>query len=283
MTARVLLTGATGFVGRQVLRALEQYGARVTAVVRAEREEDLAPSPAIERIIATPALFEEPADWWAQACDGVDCVVHVAWYAEPGKYLMSPQNLGCLAGTLALAQGAIDVGVSRMVGVGTCFEYNLTAADLSVSTPLNPTTPYAAAKAATYLALSRILPQQGVSFAWCRLFYLYGEGEDGRRLVPYVRAQLAKGEAAELSHGLQVRDFLDVEEAGRRIAAAALSSLEGAINICSGAPITVRELVEEIAGPFGRNDLLRFGDRPENVLDPPRVVGVPTPIPYPQT
>jgi dTDP-6-deoxy-L-talose 4-dehydrogenase (NAD+) len=206
----------------------------------------------------------------------------VAWYAEPGKYLNAPQNLTCLSGTLALAQGAIDAGVSRFVGVGTCFEYDLSGGDLSVSTPLNPTTAYAGAKAAAFMALSRILQPLEMTFAWCRLFYLYGEAEDPRRLTAYVRAQLEKGEPVELSHGAQIRDFMDVRDAGRVIANTALGHVEGAVNVCSGRPITVRQLVETIADEFGRRDLLRFGARPENLLDPLRVVGVPTAIPQPE-
>ncbi len=92
------------------------------------------------------------------------------------------------------------------------------------------------AKAAAFTALSQSLPQQGVAFAWCRLFYLYGEGEDARRLVPYLRAKLAAGEPAELTSGRQIRDYLDVREAGRLIVETALGAIQGPVNICSGVP-----------------------------------------------
>jgi len=65
-----------------------------------------------------------------------------------------------------------------------------------------------------------------------------------------------------------------VEEAGRMIADVALGHSEGAVNICSGTPVTVRELAESIADEYGRRDLLRFGARPDNPFDPPKVVGV---------
>jgi len=82
------------------------------------------------------------------------------------------------------------------------------------------------------------------------------------------------GEPAELSSGSQVRDFLDVREAARMIVDVALGSQEGPVNICSGKPVTVRELAERIADDFGRRDLLRFGARPDNPVDPACVVGV---------
>lgn len=268
----LLITGATGFVGRQVHAALAKRDAPVRVVIRRGTEARLI--AAAERVVTTADLFLEPAAWWARACAGINTVVHAAWYAEPSKYLHSPKNADCVTGTLALAAGAADAGVRRFVGIGTCFEYDVTAGRLSTQTPLKPATPYAEAKVAAFHALSALLPARRASFAWCRLFYLYGDGEDERRLVPYLRRQLAAGEAAELTRGQQVRDFLDVREAGRMIADVALGAANGPVNICSGIPITVRTLAERIADEYGRRDLLRFGARADNSFDPPYVVGV---------
>ena len=192
-----------------------------------------------------------------------------------GTYpLTSEKNLDCLAGTLALARGAARAGVGRFVGAGTCFEYDLSGGDLAVDTPLDPLTPYAAAKASAFLTLGKWLPAQGVRFLWARLFYLYGEGEDARRLVPYLHQQLAAGEVAELTSGTQVRDFIEVKDAAQLIVSDAFSTREGATNIASGTGITVRELAERIADGYGRRGLLKFGARAENLTDPPRVVGL---------
>lgn len=275
MTGTVLLTGATGFVGRQVLRALLQRGVSVSVVVRTGSTTRLQEAAQLAGIIQSDDLFAEDSRWWVRTCEGVDTVVHAAWYAEPGKYLTSERNLDCLVGTLQLAKGAALSGMRRFVGVGTCFEYAQEEAPLSIGSRLHPLTPYAGAKAAAFLALAQSLPQQGVEFAWCRLFYLHGAGEDARRLVPYLRERLAAGRVAELTRGTQVRDFLDVAEAGRGIAETALSTLQGPTNICSGQPVTVRQLAERIADEYGRRDLLRFGARPDNLVDPPFMVGVP--------
>lgn len=274
MTGVVLLTGATGFVGRQVLRALAERGFRVRAVVRNGKQSQLSTLKNIETVVTTPDIFAENADWWKEVCTGIDTVIHVAWYAEPGKYLQSAKNLDCLTGTLHLAKGAAQARVRRFIGIGTCSEYDLTEGMLSVDTPLRPLTPYAGSKAAAFMALSQWLPHQNVEFAWCRLFYLYGEGEDARRLAPYLRAKLATGEPAELTSGNQIRDFLDVRDAGRMIAEIALSNENGPVNICSGIPITVRQFAEQIADEYGRRDLLKFDIRPNNLFDPLCVVGV---------
>ena len=274
MNRITLLTGATGFVGRQVFRALGEQGAMVRLVVREDKKGQLANVQAVESIVYSPDLFAEDATWWANVCRGVDTVVHVAWYAEPGQYLESAKNLDCLIGTLEMAKGSAQAGVKRFIGVGTGCEYELSSGLLSVQTPLRPLTPYAASKAAVFMALSQCLPQQGVEFAWCRLFYLHGEGEDARRLVPYLRVKLTAGESAKLTSGRQIRDFLDVREAGQMIAETALGHQQGPVNICSGNPITVRQLAERIADEYGRRDLLAFGERPDNLIDPPCVVGV---------
>ncbi len=136
----------------------------------------------------------------------------------------------------------------------------------------------AQAKAACYQILGSVLPDAGMAFAWCRLFYLHGEGENPARLVPYLCERLAAGEPALLSSGRQIRDFLDVRIAGQLLARAALSDVTGPVNICSGRGVTVAELATAIAEEYGRVDLLRFGARPDNLTDPPCVIGEPTVI-----
>lgn len=267
----ILLTGASGFVGRQILRALQVRGRAVRVVVRDAKKVQNAKESAVE-VVTSPDLFAENAAWWADVCRDIDTVIHAAWYVEPGQYLQSSKNHECFLGTLRLAEGAERASVRRLVGIGTCFEYDLNFGYLSIATPLKPSTPYAKAKADTFAALSKCLRESGIEFAWCRLFYLFGEGEDARRLVPLLHAKLGVGEPVELSSGTQIRDYLDVRDAGRMIADAALGSIQGPVNICSGKPITVREIAEKIADEYGRRDLLRFGARLDH--DPPCVVGV---------
>ena len=269
---RVLLTGGTGFVGRQILTRLLARNCDVRLVVR----KPLIGVSAVEQVLVED-LFTLSHDTLKELCLDIDIVIHAAWYAVPSKYLTATENLSCLTGTLRLAQAAIEAGVTRFVGIGTCFEYDLSAGYLRTNTRLAPTTLYGSCKASAFLALSSLFLNNNQSFAWCRLFYLYGEGEDKRRLVPYIRARLEAGETAELTEGKQLRDYLDVCDAGRFVADAALGALEGAINVCSGVPISVAELAYRIADEFGRRDLLGFGARDYSPDDPHCVFGEPDP------
>lgn len=262
-------------MGSQILKALLELNVLVRCIVREGSVSKLpTQSDLLESLVFTKDLFNENEEWWEKSLQNVDTVIHAAWYAEHGKYLQSPKNIDCLQGTLRLAKGAARAGVRRMVGIGTCAEYQTSSQKLTTETPLNPLSPYAAAKAAAFLFLSQWLPHQGIEFAWCRLFYLYGEGEDKRRLVPYIRSQLSSGKPAELSHGAQILDYMDVKQAGFEISKIVVGNISGAVNICSGIPLTVRELAEKIADEYDRRDLLFFGAKPPIHCDPPCIVGV---------
>ena len=268
---QVLLTGGTGFVGRQILARLLERNCEVRLAVR--KPHDILAT--VEQVVVED-LFMASQDELERLCKGIDLVIHAAWYAVPGKYLTADENLICLSGTLEFAKAAQRSGVSRFVGVGTCFEYDLAEGYLRTNTKLSPATLYGACKAAAFLSLVQLMRCGGQSFAWCRLFYLFGHGEDERRLVPYIRTQLAAGKTAELTSGKQIRDYINVVEAGRQIADVSLGDLEGPLNICSGTPVTVADLARSIADEYGRRDLLAFGAREETLGDPLCVFGEPS-------
>ena len=274
MNELVLLTGSTGFVGRHVLNALLSRKIFVRLIMRGKAE-NMPNSEYIESIIYSDDIFSESSNWWTSVSSGVTLVIHLAWYTEPGKYLNAIENLDCLSGTLRLAQGAVASGVRKFVGIGTCFEYKLGGLPLSIETELQPLSIYASTKAAAYQTLLAFFKRSEIVFLWCRLFYIFGDGEDGRRLVPYVKRRLEAGEFVELSSGTHVRDYMNVRDAAESIVFLALGEHQGAVNICSGRPITIRKFVETIADQYGARHLLRFGARVDLDSEPGFVVGVP--------
>ena len=267
----VLLTGATGFVGRQIHRALIARGHGVRAAIRRGTAGRLA-APA--DIVETDNLFGEDAPWWTHACAGVDAVIHAAWYVEHGRYSDAAENAACVTGSFALAQGASKAGVRHVIGIGTCMEYRLPGTRIGIDTALEPQNFYAACKLSTYHQWRQWFAIEDVAFSWARLFYLHGEGEDPRRLAAYLHRSLASGERASLSAGTQIRDFLDVRDAAAMIASIVDSGQTGPVNICSGQAITIRAFAEDIADSYGRRDLLDFGSAPLRPSDPAAVVGL---------
>jgi dTDP-6-deoxy-L-talose 4-dehydrogenase (NAD+) len=273
---KVLVTGGTGFVGRKLVGRLDSLDVELVLPVREQSRQGLPVLRAGHEVLHTEDLFAETPARLLEMCSGVDVVVHGAWSLEPGQYLESPNNFDCLEGTVRLGEAAALAGVSRFVGIGTCFEYEMDTRPIETGSRLLPLNSYAATKALSFLLLRDIFSQTATEFAWCRLFYLLGEGEDPMRLGEFVRSRLAAGKSCSLSHGNQVRDYMDVADAAESIAKVATGRQVGEINICSGVGRSVRQIVESIADEFERRDLLLFGDREESGFDPPYLVGVPT-------
>ncbi len=265
---RVLLTGATGFIGSHVARVLVRAGHETYAVIRPTshrwRIQDI-----VERLIVVPgdlssldAIDERLAEIRPELC------LHLAWYVEPGKYLNSVENVTSLRASLDLAARLARLGCRRFVATGTCFEYDTSVGTLSETSPTRPDTLYAATKLALELVVEPLVRPAGMSVAWPRLFYQYGPFEDERRLVPSVILALLRGEKARLSPGEQIRDFLHVEDVAEAIVAVALSELSGPVNIGSGQPVTVAALARRLGTILGREDLVELGAWPSAPADP---------------
>ena len=276
MNFNVLVTGGFGFVGKQIVNQLDSHFCKTTVIIRPENESEFIKYNSNAEYIITEDMFRENEYWWKNQCKNIDIIIHAAWYAKPGEYHNSLKNISCLTGSLEMVKGAIQAGVQKIVGIGTCLEYDSNFKVFDINSPLNPNGLYSSTKAALYLILKDWLQKADVKFAWCRLFYLYGEGENEERLVPFIHKKLKNNEDVELSTGNQIRDYLDVKEAGRQIAHVAINDLEGVYNICSGIPLTVRQISENVAREYNKLDKLKFGLRESNSIEPLCIVGIPS-------
>ena len=270
---RTLVTGAGGFIGSHVVRCLLAEGDEVAAIVRPGK-----PLPRLdgltEKLTIIPGDLgavngwkKQLASWQPEAC------IHAAWYAEPGQYLDSIENLNSLRNSLALLEELARAGCQHVVGLGTCFEYEMQQQPLREDSRTKPATLYAAAKLGFSLIAAQRLAQLGVGLAWSRLFYLYGPYEDERRLVPAAIKALVAGREFPSTSGEQVRDYLHVEDVASAICTLSRRRLGGTFNVCSGAPVTIAGLLQILGELFGRPDLIRLGAFGYRQWDPMYVSG----------
>lgn len=259
MSRRVLVTGATGFVGRGSLAPLLAAGAEVHALTSHAPPED---TPA--RVIwHTVDLLADDAPA-AIAAIGADELLHFAWYAEPGRFWRSERNLDWVRASLSLLRAFAQAGGRRAVFAGSCAEYaweNVTDC-VEEHTPLAPGTLYGAAKDGLHTIAAAYARERELSLAWGRIFFVFGPHEDRARLGGSVAAALVGGEPALCSHGEQVRDFLYAPELAAAFVALLGSEVEGAVNMASGRPLAIRELVQALGRAAGRPDLIELGARP---------------------
>lgn len=264
---RVLLTGASGFVGRHCLPTLVAQGYEVHAV--SSRTEAPAATPPQVRWHRADLLDESQVSALLTKVQPTH-LLHCAWYAVPGKYWTAAENFRWVEAGKHLLEAFADQGGQRVVGVGSCAEYDWRDGHCyELATPLNPATTYGVCKHAFQLLLTAFSKHARLSAAWGRLFFLYGPHEPWERLVASAIRSILLEEPARCSHGQQIRDFLYVQDVADALVALLDSDVLGPVNIASGVPVAVHEVVQEIADQLERPDLVRLGALPASENEPP--------------
>jgi nucleoside-diphosphate-sugar epimerase len=265
---RVLLTGASGFIGGYALEALVQQGHEVCAVARSPGspregvtwyECDLLSLGAPERLVDE-----------AQASH----LLHLAWYVQPGSFWNAGENERWIDASLRLLRAFGEGGGRRAVMAGTCAEYVWGGEETlrELHTPLEPASLYGACKHATHVVAKELAAQLGVSLAWGRIFFLYGPGEDTARLVCQVARSLLAGEQVPTTDGDQRRDFMHVRDVASAFVELLSGNLSGPVNIASGQAVQIREIVTLIAEQAGGLELVRFGALDRRAGEPEWIV-----------
>jgi len=266
---KVLVTGATGFIGRHSLPRLLESGYEVHAVGGQRSPE--APS---RDIVWHCANLLEPGEI-ASLVGKVrpSHLLHFAWYAVPGKYWTAPENLAWVRATVNLMQVFSDHGGRRAVMAGSCAEYDWKFDYCSeLFTPCRPATLYGACKHGTQVLLDAWSRQAGLSSAWGRIFFLYGPGEYPSRLVPSVINSLLRNEPARCTHGNQVRDFMHVADVAAAFVELLGSDVKGTVNIASGVSAPLKEVIHVIADHLNKRDLVRLGAVPAPAGEPDALI-----------
>ncbi len=271
MRKRVLLTGASGFLGRACLPSLLERGFAVHAV--ASRPENFLSTSEVEWHACNLLDGEQTKKLTAELRP--DFLLHTAWCpAVPGEFWNDPSNPVWVRTSLQLLEAFAQAGGARATMVGTCAEYDWSdGLCCEESTPLSGQATYGDCKLALYLASRAMAKSLDVSLAWGRIFFLYGPHEHPRRLVASITRALLQNQTAPCSSGEQQRDFLHIDDAASALVATLDSGVEGAVNIASGQAVAIKTIALQLAELIGKPNLLALGALPSSATEPPLLIG----------
>jgi nucleoside-diphosphate-sugar epimerase len=236
---RVLVTGGAGFIGQHVVKELQSLDIPYISLQRGRSNDSSVKQINLFDNSDLHALFKEIKPTH---------LIHMAWYTEHGKYWDSELNLKFIETTNNLVEAFCASGGKHVVITGTCAEYDWSHGYcVEGITPLIPKSLYGVAKDTTRRVVETVVKQYSVSLTWARIFFPYGSGETKNRLIPSL-LKVFKGEISPFGVNVNsYRDLLHVEDVARGIMTCLENNIDGVINICSGKPVKISEIVCTIA------------------------------------
>lgn len=271
---KVAVTGASGFIGRYVLAELIKHEMDIVAVTRdAARLNGL---PSSVRVVAMD-IANPPSDCF-ERLGSPEVLIHLAWDGLP-NYKSLHHFETELPRQYQFLKSLILSGLPALLVTGTCFEYGMQSGALSPRGQTRPANPYGYAKDALRQQLEYLQSIKPFDLTWGRLFYMYGDGQPASSLYPKLKEAVLHGEQVfNMSGGEQLRDYLRVEDVAQQIVRFALEQRNaGAVNICSGKPISVRKLVENWLSDNNWKIDLNLGHYPYPDYEPMAFWGEPPP------
>ncbi|NCB38068.1 MAG: NAD-dependent epimerase/dehydratase family protein [Erysipelotrichia bacterium] len=263
----VLVAGGAGFIGRHSLKPFIEAGYAVH-------------SADLNLLDCFPDINQHKVDFFDQIAVRQlvseirpSHLLNFAWITRHGEYWTSPENFTSLKGGVNLLETFAEFGGQRVVMVGTCAEYSWkNGVCIEDQTRLEPSTVYGSCKLAMYEILKSYAKVKGLSWAWGRIFFTFGPYENPARFVPAIIKPLLQGQSAPCSHGNQIRDFLSSIDIGEALAALTMSEVQGAVNMASGQPINLRQIVGIIEDLIDAKGLTKFGEIKAPVDEPPILI-----------
>jgi nucleoside-diphosphate-sugar epimerase len=258
-----LVTGAAGFLGAHLVRALEVAGCRVTALVRPSsniwRFGELGARPRVVRA----DLLDLGDSSFDASVDRPDLIFHLAaagvdQFKPEARELVSTN----VAGTLAALRFAERVGAQRFIYAGSSCEYG-ECSRADEDQKLAPVDEFGASKAAGWVLAHAFGRRSGLAVTTLRPFSAYGPLESPQRLVPYVVGRAVAGEPMELTGGRQTRDFVYIDDVVSAFVLAAISEnvVDETLNVCTGHETSIRDLVFSTLELTGHQSTPLFGAR----------------------
>lgn len=265
MIRRVLLTGATGLIGKEAIVPLLKNGFEVYAVSSREAP----PWPPGVHGISEDILFRGGPEKIVSVVRPTH-LLHFAWETKSG-YLSSPLNCQWLESSLELLRQFHSYGGKRAVFSGTCFEYMFGNTPLREEDATSPSSLYARCKHLLHHQAEQYALQNGVLFSWGRIFYVFGKREHPGRLMPHVLDALAHDKPVIINAGSLVRDYMYAPDVASAFVSLLCSDVSGTVNVCSGQGVTIENFVLAMAKRAGKAHLVVNANTPHD--QPPFIVG----------
>ena len=270
---KILVTGATGFIGNHVVGLLAQQYQVIATGAHESKARKKSWYQQVQFIPFNLADYDASADYFNYFQEP-DHVIHLAWEGLPNYQAAFHVDTN-LPRHYQFLSNLIKHGAKDLTVTGTCLEYGMQEGALTETMPVFPTNPYAIAKNSLRKSLEELQHQSPFTLKWLRLFYMYGQGQHPQSLVSQLDAAIASGQDAfNMSGGEQVRDFLPVERVAEYIVNIALQpEVTGVINVSSNQPVTVKQFVEEYLFNHGAPMKLNTGVYPYPMYEPMRFWG----------
>ncbi len=266
---KVLVTGATGFIGNYVIEELLKHNIEIIATSSNEKKaKQFAWFKNVKYIQCDFAGFDSSTNYFL-FFHQPNILIHLAWEGLP-NYKSSFHTEINLPKHKALLENLISNGLKDITVTGTCLEYGMQEGCLSEDMVALPSNPYSIAKDELRKYIEQLQQQFEFSFKWIRLFYMYGNGQNENSLLSQLdRALKNNNDVFNMSGGEQTRDYLPVSKVAENIVQIALqNNVEGIMNCCSGTPVTVKAFVEQYLNEAGKSIKLNLGYYPYTDYEP---------------
>ncbi len=257
---KVLVTGATGFIGSYVVEEFLHKGYQVTAsssnISHASSKAWFDQVTYIEFDLKSYTDDVNYYDFFGKP----DMLIHLAWEGLP-NYTNEFHVNENLPRHYSFLKNLVSNGLTDITVTGTCFEYGIQEDCLSEEMEALPSNPYAIAKNELRKKLEILSLEKSFNFKWIRLFYMYGKGQNPKSLISQLDLALANNEPVfNMSGGEQVRDFLPVEKVAAYIVGiASQQQITGVINCCSGKPVMLKDFVVQYLKKKNKSIQLNLG------------------------
>tara|TARA_B110000014_G_scaffold101847_1_gene69888 strand:- start:372 stop:1199 length:828 start_codon:yes stop_codon:yes gene_type:complete len=256
---RYIVTGSTGFIGRNTVKALLESGNQVEAITT----NSAIPSNILDCINGSKLHLVRSLSSIPRSLLNSSTIIHCAW--NNVQNIQDNSHFDHIAQQIDFLNLVAKSNAKKLLITGTCYEFGMKQGPMSVRDETAPNTPYAKAKEIVHQkALEIICKDTNIDFTWARLFYTYGKGQHLLSFYTQLMAAIKSNEEFfNMSSGKQLYDYMEVGEVANALCQAAMKKCPKIIHICNGHPVSLRNLAEEIIADQNSALKLNLGHFPD--------------------